>query len=175
MRSVTLDTRFYLSCLFLFCTFALISCGRGGLTLPAHYDEANTHMVNALDYKNEFTRWLNDLSEQQRPTNDEWLEALRLAERAITEAKLVSQEFLSLAHPDLPSMWNGYFIPSMEKMHLYYFNGVSDPNFVKSPSMDEGMKQVNTILDAQALNDLWGNWYDTHRNEIRAGIRKLAQ
>lgn len=144
--------------------------------LPPDYDESNTHMVQALEHKNQFVQWMNDLPAQgPKPTTEEWLGALRMLERAITEAKLVSQDFLQRAHTDLPEMWEGFFIPSMEGIHLYYFNSVTDPDSVKLPSTDEGMEQLNTLLDARTNAELWGDWFDSNRDSIRAGIRKLAK
>ena len=175
MRRLKLATTLHAACLFIFLVLGLISCGGSSLTLPTDYDKANEHMAGAIEYKNQFTRWMNGLSEQKQPSTDEWLGALGLLERAIAEAKLVSQDFLSLAHPELPELWQGFFIPSMEGTHLYYFNAVTNPDSVKLPSTDEGMKQVNRLIDAQTLDNLWGEWYDAHRDSIRTGIRKLAE
>ena len=44
----------------------LVACGRNTLTLSSDHDDANTHMVSALDYSNQYTRWLNGLADVQQ-------------------------------------------------------------------------------------------------------------
>jgi hypothetical protein len=98
-------------------TLGVVACGKGGLTLGPADEQANNHMVSALDYYGGFTLWVNGLSEQERPTSGEWFESLKLLERAIEEADMVRADFMVRAHPDLPDMWQGFLIPSMEKMY----------------------------------------------------------
>ena len=132
-------------------------------------------MVSALDYNNQFTRWMNSLPEQDGPTSDEWLESLRLLDQGIQDAKLVSSSFLRRAHPDFADMWLGFFIPSMEKRHEYYFNAVANPESVKLPSTEEGMEQLRLLFEAGSLETIFGEWYDQNRDAIRVGIRRIAE
>ena len=157
---------------------AFTACGRGGLSLSPVDDKANTHFVNALKYKNQFSGWLEEIAElsgEDRPTIDEWRSSLALLERAIEEGKQVSPDFMKRAHPDLPYMWQGFFIPAMEKRHSYYSAAINDPSVVKLPSTDEGMKQLTLLLEGYNLDVIFASWYDQNVDAIRAGIRKMAK
>jgi hypothetical protein len=153
----------------------LVACGSGALTLAPADDQANNHMVSTLDYRNQFVTWMNSVTEQRRPEVKEWNSSLALLERAILEAKLVSPDFMRHANADLPDMWQGFLVPSMEKTFQYYHQAVSDPASVQLPSTEQGMKQLNLLLDARRLNWVWEEWYGQNRDAIRAGIRRMAR
>ena len=153
----------------------LIACGGGALTLAPVDEQSNSHMVSALDHNNQFTSWINGLPDQDGPSSDQWLESLKLLEGAIEDAKLVSDDFMVRAHPDLSDMWQGFFIPSMEKTHKYYFDAVAHPESVKLPSTEEGMAQLRLLFDAHSLDNIFAEWYTQNREAIRAGIRGMAE
>jgi len=79
------------------------------------------------------------------------------------------------AHPDLPDMWQGSFIPYMEKTYSYYFKAVDDPESVKLPSSQEGREQLELLFEALALDSIFVEWYDDNLGAIRAGIRRMAE
>ena len=172
MQTATSLIRLFSVCVL---TLFLVACGRGALTLAPTDHKSNNHMVSALDYNNQFTRWINELPDQPGPTSEEWLEALKLLERAIEEANLVSIDFMDRAHGDLRDMWQGFLIPSMEKTHEYHFNAVAHPESVRLPSTEEGMEQLRLLFDADGLGTIFGQWYDQNRDAIRAGIRRMAE
>ncbi|MFC1905744.1 hypothetical protein ACFLXL_02935 [Chloroflexota bacterium] len=150
-------------------------CAPHGLRLFQSDDEANTHFTNAMEYKNQFTKWMNNLSNKADPIADEWKSSLAILEQAIYEAKEVSPDFMGRAHPDLPDMWQGFFIPSMEKMHSYYSSAIKDPSSVKLPSTNEGMQQLKLLQEAHMLDNIFGDWFDQNMDAIRSGIRKMAR
>lgn len=151
-------------------------CGRS-LTLTPADNEANSHMANSLNYKNQFFAWMNEIpaDPDEGPSEEEWLESLELLNRSITEAKLVPAEFLGRAHGELPESWQALLIPSMEKVHEYYFNAISNPQSVELPNTERGMQQLRLLTDGRNLNDLWGDWYSQNRNAIRSGVRDMAE
>ena len=109
------------------------------------------------------------------PTTGEWLESLKLLEGAIEDAKLVSNDFMIRVHPELSNMWQSFLIPSMEKIHSYYFKAVDDPDSVKSPSTQEGLEQLNILLEANNLDSIFGDWYNQNRDAMRDSIRRMAE
>lgn len=153
----------------------LTACTAGGRVLPPADDAANKHFVEAMRQRNEFVQWMNKLPSsptEQKPSVDEWEAALSHLDVAIREAESVDSGFLTRAHGDLPAMWQGFFIPSIRKAHDYYALGVTDS--IELPSTEPGMQQLNLLLDSKKLDALWGAWYDTHREAIRAGIREMS-
>jgi hypothetical protein len=160
----------------LFLTLTAIGCNRPSLS--AEDNESNTHLVNALNGKNQFIIWMNSiagLSENDRPSYDEWNLNLEVLKKSIYEAKQVSQDFMFRVHVDLPDRWNNYLIPSMEKTYSYYATAINNPSSIKLPSTTEGMQQVQVLYEAKRLEDIWSDWYDQNRDAIRAGIRKMAK
>ena len=177
MKKVSLTTidRILFLTLSLFFVSIFIGCSGGGGDLPPKYDEANMHMVSSLKYANDFMQWMNDMKDPADASVQEWNEALRLLELSIKEAKLVSPEFLQNAHNDLPEMWKGFYIPGNELIYAYYFQGINSPQSVQSPSSPAGRAQLNSFMEGRNLDDMWGNWYNKNRDEIRAGIRKMSK
>ena len=143
---------------------SLTTACEGSLKLSPADDQANNHFTNAIDYNNQFIAWSNKQSNQNQPSFDEWTNSLQMLEEAIQEAKLCSSDFLQRAHPDLPTMWNTYFIPSMEKIHQYYSDAIQDISFDSAP-----------LVEGLQLDQEWGNWFDKNREVIRANIRKMAE
>lgn len=160
---------------FILLILGLSACGTGSLTLSPADDQANNQFVNAIEFNNQFKRWINGLPDQSGPTSEEWLTSLRLLERAIDNAKLVPSDFLVRAHRDLPNMWQDFFIPSMEKTHSYHSNAVTDPTSVKAPSSPEGAKQLEVLFEADNLDSTFGNWYSKNQDAIGAGLRRMAK
>lgn len=145
---------------------------RQPLRLSASDDEANRHFVAALTLRNENTEYLNRLggngSVPKVGTFD--MKELRLQVDKLTtclsEAEQVSPDFLFRVHRDLPAMWQNVFVPAVRQRRDYYGSGIDRPSEQLPPER---------LVEAQALMDRWGNWYEANREAIRSGIRQMAR
>jgi hypothetical protein len=140
-----------------------VGCSRG-LRLADDDDKANTHMAKAIDAKNAATRFLNSLSPGQGQMSNTDLEKLTVdLAHAALEARQVTPVFMDRVHPRLRENWQGAFLPCAEGMLDYYT--LSTTSAAQPPSR---------IVAVMADCDRWGDWYSENRENIRAGIRRLA-
>ncbi len=135
-----------------------------------------------MAYNNGFAEWMNNMGSDSAdtvlirdPDTEDWNEALHLLELAIKEAKLVSPEFLIKAHEDLPEMWEGFYIPAIERVYTYYSNAINNPESIQLPSSPAGQSQLDNLMRGRMLDEFWMDWYNQNIEDIRANIRNLAK
>jgi hypothetical protein len=145
-----------------------VGCAPKATLSPAD-NEANDHFVRALALNNEVTAWLNSLGGPEPKVGSMDIASLRAnidqLNKAANEANAVSPDFLQRVHPQLADMWRTTFIPGVEGERDYYAATLANPLTPPAPSK---------IVEAVALSERFGAWYESNQQTIRDGIRRQA-
>lgn len=126
-----------------------LGCSGSGDWTPEEKREIK-HYRNALDENREAIEIFDKVASPSDLSEKDLKKVLRHRQRALAEAKLVSEAVLEKIHPEMASRFRTQFQRGLD----LYIQGTSTRNLIAQ-------------VQARELDDAWRTWHDMHDEEMK--------